>query len=155
MFPANAAGRTAAGSGGVQAVDRESVTPGTAIQASPSNRADLFGAGVVHYRALGVRDGDVDRDDADRFESCLTISGAGMVTAGCVTFDFNSDQSVDCTDWASFLLAYTEPGLPPISEACTIPTVSHWGLVVLSLALLVAGTLLSSRGPQTSSIRSS
>jgi hypothetical protein len=88
-------------------------------------------------------DGDVDRDDADRFETCLRDPGNSIVTAGCLTFDFNSDQIVDCADWADFLLAYTEPGLPPLSEACSIPTVSHWGLITLSLTLLVAGTLLA------------
>ena len=89
-------------------------------------------------------DGDVDVDDAARFDACYVESSEGLVPAGCVTFDFDHDGDVDCADWNRLNGAWTDSGALPNTFDCTlvVPTVSDWGLVVLSLALLIMGSAL-------------
>jgi hypothetical protein len=95
-------------------------------------------------------DGDVDHLDADHFDLCFEATYPGFVPAGCLTFDFNQDDDVNCADWTGFLAAFTGGGDPPTSEACTVPTVSQWGLVVMAMVLLTAGTLVVTRRKRSS-----
>ena len=87
-------------------------------------------------------DGEVDFDDYYYFQECF--SGPEVDAGpGCRWADFDADTDVDCADWAAFLSAWTDPGDPPVFTPCAngIPTVSGWGVVVMTLLLLAAGTL--------------
>ncbi|MEK7731783.1 MAG: IPTL-CTERM sorting domain-containing protein, partial [Planctomycetota bacterium] len=88
----------------------------------------------------------VDADDAARFETCFTGANGGPIDPGCEPGDFDLDNDADCDDWAQFGLVWTGPGQPPQLTQCSsasIPTVSHWGLVTLTLLLLTAGTVVT------------
>jgi len=88
-------------------------------------------------------DGDVDLADFARFEICFTGPG-GALAPGCEPGDFEGDGDIDCDDWAQFPLVWTGPGQVPQLAQCSpasIPTVSHWGLVTLTMLLLTAGTV--------------
>jgi len=63
-------------------------------------------------------DGDVDDDDYAKFQDCYTGADTGIVPAGCVTFDFDRDDDVDCVDWVLFTLEWTGPGDPPDIGFC-------------------------------------
>ena len=89
------------------------------------------------------QDCDVDLDDFDQFGSCFTGADGGPVGAECAPGDFDGDGDVDCDDWNQFVVAWTGVGDPPaFSECRTIPAVSEWGFVVMSLLVLTAGTLV-------------
>lgn len=89
-------------------------------------------------------DGNVDLEDYTKFAACQTGTDVGPVTAGCVTFDFDRDDDVDCADWLAFADVWTGAGSPPFPNVCVgvIPAASDWGLVVLALCLVAAGSLL-------------
>ncbi len=89
-------------------------------------------------------DGDVDTDDFNQLASCFTGPGGGPIDPGCEAGDLDGDGDVDCDDWDLFVQAWTEPGSPPPLPQCTvaIPTVSEWGLIVMTLLLLTGGTLV-------------
>ena len=97
-------------------------------------------------------DGDVDSDDLyffqDYFSGPAVDAGPGARWA-----DFDFDTDVDCDDWEAFQLAWTDPGDPPPLAPCDlnpIPAVSHWGVVLMTLLLLTAGTIAFRRVPQPS-----
>ena len=46
-------------------------------------------------------DGDVDQEDFNIFQSCMTGSG-GDITGGCEKADFDSDEDVDLDDFDIF-----------------------------------------------------
>ncbi|NOX59077.1 MAG: hypothetical protein GXP29_09500 [Planctomycetes bacterium] len=48
-------------------------------------------------------DGDVDLIDFAQLAACATGPSNGALGPGCIAFDFNSDQSVDLIDMATFL----------------------------------------------------
>lgn len=91
-------------------------------------------------------DGDVDQDDFDAFEQCFTGAG-GQAGAGCELGDFDGDDDIDCDDWALFVLAWTEAGTPPSLTVCdpSIPTVSTWDMVAMTLLIFTAGSLVLMR----------
>ena len=92
------------------------------------------------------QDCDVDLDDVDQFGSCFTGPDGGPVGAECAPGDFDGDGDVDCSDWDQFVMAWTGVGDPPaFSECRTIPAASEWGLVVMTLLALTAGTLMYGR----------
>ncbi len=93
-------------------------------------------------------DGDVDPADFAAFESCFTGSGGGPIDPQCAPGDFDGDGDVDCDDWDQFVLAWTSPDDPPGFPPCAgaIPTVSEWGLVLMTLLLLTTGTMVLRRG---------
>jgi hypothetical protein len=67
--------------------------------------------------------------------------------------DFDLDTDVDCDDWEAFQLAWTGPPDPPPLAPCDlnpIPAVSDWGVVLMTLLLLTAGTILFRRVPPLS-----
>ena len=89
-------------------------------------------------------DGDVDAVDAEAFAQCFTGPG-GTLASGCEPGDFDGDNDIDCDDWAQFSLVWTEGGQPPLLSQCSdasIPTVSQWGLVTLTILLLTAATIV-------------
>ncbi|MDB4433407.1 hypothetical protein N9166_01585 [bacterium] len=100
---------------------------------------------------VGVRagdldaDGDVDLEDRDGFQTCFTGSDGGPIAPECGAGDFDRDDDIDCSDWGHFKLAWTgPPAKPPLLSSCdadAIPTISQWGMVAMTLALLTAGTL--------------
>lgn len=94
-------------------------------------------------------DGDVDLDDFNTFEACFTGAGGGPVDPGCTQADFDDDEDVDCDDWNQFELAWTGGGDPPEFAECAdaVPTVSHWGIVVTTLLIAAAGSVLIRRHP--------
>lgn len=89
-------------------------------------------------------DGNVDLDDYTKFAACQTGADVGPVTAGCVTFDFDRDDDVDCADWLALSDVWTDAGSPPFPDLCigVVPAASDWGLAVLALFLVTAGSLL-------------
>lgn len=92
------------------------------------------------------RDGDVDADDRAIFEACFTGSGAGPVASGCERLDMQGDGDVDCADWLLFGEAWTAEGAPEELAACRgepIPAASSWGLAVMALLTMIAGTLVT------------
>jgi hypothetical protein len=92
-------------------------------------------------------DGDVDLADFDTFASCFTGPDGGPVDPGCEPGDFDADGDIDCEDFDLFALAWTDPGAPPWLAQCSpaIPTLSEWGLVVMTLLLCTAGVLIFRR----------
>ena len=121
---------------------------------NPSDNIDaldvLLCGNAVECAALrGIRrlmgdfddDGDVDLDDRITFESCFT--GPGVAYAdGCERGDFDGDGDIDCDDWHGFESAWTSPDPIPALLDCPVPTVSEWGLAVLTLLLLATGTVV-------------
>ena len=89
------------------------------------------------------RDGDVDETDRAQFETCFTGSGGGPVGSDCVRVDMDGDGDVACDDWGEFQNAWTQASPPDELAACAavVPAVSEWGLLVLALVVLTAGTL--------------
>jgi hypothetical protein len=92
-------------------------------------------------------DRDVDLDDFAEFVDCFTGPDGGPVSPECTPADFDCDDDVDCTDWDQFAQAWTEPEDPPNPPQCpgAIPTVSAWGLVFMTLLVVIAGTLVFRR----------
>ncbi len=98
-------------------------------------------------------DGDVDIDDSNQFASCFTGPDGGPIDPGCGAGDLDADGDIDCDDWDLFVSEWTEPGSPPPPVQCAgpIPTVSEWGLVVMTLLLLTVGTLVMPRRDSSAS----
>lgn len=100
-------------------------------------------------RLLGdfANDGDVDLGDYNQFAACFTGPG-GNASAACCFGDFNGDGDIDCEDWTGFQAAWTAGGAPPDLAQCItgpVPTVSQWGLLVLALTFMTAGTVVFRR----------
>ncbi len=101
---------------------------------------------VVSFFPLGDfdDDGDVDLNDAATFAACYTGEEGGPINPGCEPGDLDLDGDIDCDDWVLFKLVWTGPGDPPPFALCDppIPTVSGWGLLVLTLLVLSSGAVL-------------
>ncbi len=99
----------------------------------------------------GDTDGDNDSDMADYavFDACFTGANVSPALAGCVTFDFDRDDDIDCDDWFALGHLWSDIQRMPTPMACRsiIPAASEWGLACLILLLLSAGTLLILRSP--------
>lgn len=89
-------------------------------------------------------DAEVDFADYSAFDGCFTGASGGPVVPMCLAGDFDLDDDIDCTDWLSFTETWTGEGDPPGLSQCEqpIPTVSQWGLCVMTLLLFTAGTLV-------------
>jgi hypothetical protein len=97
-------------------------------------------------------DGEVDEFDLYFFQDYFSGTDVAVLPGG-VFADFDFDGDVDCTDWEAFELAWTGPGDPPPLAPCDlnpIPAVSDWGVAVMTLLLLTAGTILFRRVPRPS-----
>ena len=90
------------------------------------------------------RDGWVDLTDYESFEACFTGPGAGPVDPACAPGDFDGDNDIDCTDWSQFVFAWNAYGEPPLFPPCdaAVPALSEWGVVVMTLLVLVTGSLI-------------
>jgi hypothetical protein len=87
---------------------------------------------------------EVDAEDycffADYFSGPDVDAGPGARWA-----DFDADTDVDCDDWIAFKDAWTDPADPPPLFPCDsgpIPTVSEWGLAIMTLVVLAIGTIV-------------
>ena len=58
-------------------------------------------------------DGDVDTEDGDRFETCMTGANLGPPPAGCGLVDIDEDSDVDMTDFGLFQRCLSGPGATP------------------------------------------
>jgi len=121
----------------------------TAVQFDPQQwilRTTLTLATLVAGDMDG--DNDVDADDYSLFSGCYGGPNVSISPA-CQPGDLDGDADIDCTDWEGFQAAWTAGGSPPELEACgpppPIPTVSTWGLIVLSLLTMTAGMLILRR----------
>ena len=103
---------------------------------------------VTSSPMIGDFDGDrdVDWDDFSMFVACFT-DFYGRIEAGCEPCDLDDDADIDCADWMLFRQAWTEPDDPPAFAPCAseIPTVSEWGLILMALLLVTAGTFVLRR----------
>ncbi len=100
-------------------------------------------------RPLGDFNGDdaVNSGDFTSFTGCYTEPG-GSTAPACHAGDFDGDGDVDCTDWNGFVQAWTGPGVAPDFATCAppVPAASEWGLAILALTTICAGSLLIRRG---------
>ncbi len=96
-------------------------------------------------------DGDVDSDDYTTFSACFSGPGVTIPPPGChptnfANADLDGELDVDCDDWDMFALAFeNSQGVPPdVLGECLggIPTTSQWGLMVMAMLVLTAGTLV-------------
>ena len=110
------------------------------------NEWDYIRYGVTPEPGSGDYDGDglVGASDFYYFQDYFSGSNQAALP-GARWADFDSDTDVDCYDWEAFKLAWTDPADPPIFFPCftdPIPTVSQWGVVIMTLLTLSAGTIV-------------
>ncbi len=95
--------------------------------------------------------GDVDIDDYTQFTDCFTGGGGGPIQPECQAGDFDGDDDVGCDDWYAFIAVWTSADDLPTFSPCprTVPAVSAWGVIVMTLLTLTAGTIVirTNRGP--------
>ena len=115
------------------------------------NRWHYIRYGVIPADGSGDfhSDGAVDENDQFFFEECLDNSGVNVDAGpGCRWADFDGDTDVDCDDWDAFDAAWTGAGNPTVPAACFVPPIpaaSTWGMTIMMLGVLIAGTLLVRR----------
>jgi hypothetical protein len=115
-----------------------------------NNQWDFFRYGVTQQPGSGDYDSDGEVDDFDFFYFQDYFSGSNHpALPGGAFADFDFDGDIDRADWEAFKAAWTGPGDPP-TFIDPIPAVSAWGVVVMTLLLLTAGTILFRRVPQLS-----
>ncbi len=114
--------------------------PRVAAETPPFDRPILAGE-----RGDADRDGEVDVADRGAFETCFTGPNAGPVAAGCERLDMDGDGDIACDDWTQFTQVWTDGTPPEELAACAlagnVPAASEWGLVVMILTTLIAGTI--------------
>jgi len=125
---------------------------GQAIETPVDNTWHYIRYGDIPVDASGDfdSDGEVDSFEVFYFDECLGESGAGVDAGpGCRWADMDGDTDVDCDDYDLFADAWTAPGDPPTIAPCAVgqivPAVSDWGVAVLVLLTLSAGTLVYAR----------
>ncbi len=87
--------------------------------------------------------GDGDGTDGGAYDLNAGDSFTSTSADGCLTINFNSDSSVDEHGWIS-----------TINSASTVtpagvPTMGQWGLIILGLMLLIAGTVFVMKTKET------
>jgi hypothetical protein len=89
-------------------------------------------------------DGVVDGEDFTAFADCFTGPDGGPLAPECLPGDGDLDGDVDCDDWDQFVLMWNGAGSPPPFLPCleSIPTLGAWGVVVMTLLMFAAGTLI-------------
>jgi len=121
-----------------------------------STDGDVLMANALEYAALrpplipgdSEGDGTVDLGDYFNFGECFTGAGRGAVAAGCVTFDFDHNDSVDCADWSAFVAAWTQANPPPDFRQCPVgaPALSTTGITAqIGVTLFLGAALVSCR----------
>ena len=98
---------------------------------------------------IGDMDDDLDVDTADfnAFSQCHSAPGQPYAN-GCQPADMDGDNDVDCRDWTGFQTTWTAGGTPPEFATCAngdIPATSTWGMVVMTLLMLCAGSIVAAR----------
>ncbi|MFQ5463260.1 MAG: SUMF1/EgtB/PvdO family nonheme iron enzyme [Phycisphaerae bacterium] len=144
-IPPNTPTRTARGGDFANAAILMSNQSGFALAISMVSEAANVGFRVAAEVCPGDFDGDGHLDETDLavLESCFSGSSAPPTDPICQIGDFDGDGDVDCADASAFVEGWTQPNPPPPIAQCTaIPTVSSWGVAVMALVLLAAGTLL-------------
>jgi hypothetical protein len=105
--------------------------------------------GTTPVDGSGDYDSDGEVNDTDFYFFADYFSGADTpALPGGRWADFDADGDVDCDDWDAFRGAWTGGGDPPPFVPCavgSIPTLSEWGLVAMTLLTLTAGTLVFTR----------
>ena len=120
----------------------------SAFEMDSQTQLDYLRYGVIPVDGSGDFDSDgaVDANDQFYFEECLDNSGENVDAGpGCRWADFDGDSDVDCDDWDAFETAWTGAGDPTVAAACAvppIPAVSTWGMMVMTLCVMILGTLL-------------
>ncbi len=123
----------------------------SANELNSQTEIDYVRYGVIPVDGSGDFDSDgaVDENDQFFFEECLDNSGENVDAGpGCRWADFDQDSDVDCDDWDAFEMAWTGAGNPTPPAACfvaPIPAVSTWGMMVMTLGVMIVGTLLVRR----------
>jgi hypothetical protein len=116
------------------------------------NQWDFFRYGVTQQEGSGDYDSDGEVNEFDFYFFQDYFSGTDVpVLPGGRFADFDFDGDIDCDDWEAFQLAWTDPEDPPVLPPCffdPIPAVSDWGIAVMTLLLLTAGTILFRRVPR-------
>jgi hypothetical protein len=115
---------------------------------------DYVRYGTIPDPGSGDYDGDglIGPSDFYYFQEYFSGSNEPALPGGAFA-DFDFDGDIDCTDWDAFQLAWTGPPTLPEFAACDfdpIPAVSDWGVVLMTLLLLTAGTILFRRVPRLS-----
>ena len=85
-----------------------------------------------------VYNGILNDFDQAMLDQRKTGPGVPAPLANRQIFDFDNDGDIDNDDHIVFLEGY-------VGNAPTIPATSTWGLVVLALGSLIAGTVVLSR----------
>jgi aminopeptidase N len=98
---------------------------------------------------IGDMDDDLDVDTADfnAFSQCHSAPGQAYAN-GCQPADMDGDGDVDCRDWTGFETTWTAGGTPPEFATCAngdIPATSTWGIIVMGLLVLCAGSVVAAR----------
>jgi hypothetical protein len=117
-----------------------------AFEVNSTSWLDYLRFGRIPSPATGDFDSNGAADSFDElyFSECLDRSAAGEpAEPSCAWADFDSDNDVDCADWKAFKDAWTASDAPPVPPACAepAPAVSVWGLMMMCLLTLTAGTL--------------
>lgn len=119
-----------------------------ALDITSSSGARAASPGIRRVCGDYNNDGYTDLDDFSLFEACFT-GPDGAIADGCERGDCAAtDGAIDCNDWLLFLESWSDVADPPTLAQCigveegAIPTMDQWGLLVLALLVLVAGTLL-------------
>jgi hypothetical protein len=115
---------------------------------------DYIRYGTIPEPGSGDYDGDglVGPSDFYYFQDYFSGSNRPALPGGAFA-DFDFDGDVDCDDWEAFELTWTGPPEVPEFPPCNfdpIPAVSDWGVVLMTLLLLTAGTILFRRVPPLS-----
>lgn len=84
----------------------------------PGVPVDLVGCPPA-YRGDFDGDGDVDAQDLQIFESCLTGPAVGPPASGCEPADLEGDGDVDQSDFGLFQRCWSGENIPP-AESCLI-----------------------------------
>jgi hypothetical protein len=89
-------------------------------------------------------DNDIDDEDVTDFLACFNGPQGYTPDDACAISDVNQDGNVDCFDYAGLRTAWSGANPPPDLPACAgvIPTVSQWGLMVMTALLGVAGGIV-------------
>ena len=109
--------------------------------------------GAVSVFATDVDgDGDTDVLSASAFddkiawyENTTPTCGNGAVRLAEQCDDGNTDDGDGCSATCTVEAGWECTGEPSVCVPASIPTVSEWGLIVMSLLVLTAGTLVYTR----------
>ncbi len=114
--------------------------PRTETESFPFDRPILYSD-----RGDNNLDAQVDLIDYADFENCFTGDGSGPVDPNCQRLDMDGDTDIDCTDLIELEMRWSSTDPMPEFAICAAlsanaPTVSQWGLTIMAILLVTAGT---------------